>query len=196
MTEDNSINLLPEIYYKITNKNEKHFEYQYKDGLNILDKEFGENEVDDSLVGGLYFTDKENIHNFLNHGIFIREIRLPTNAKCIKFTGILDTYYRSNMLYLGKKYDMYSKEALALIPEEFKKHYFNGLWDNLIIGYYSAEILTKNTKFIISYKSPEELNKFMNLLTYYNSINTNKMAMAKLLIATGKIDKVLANNYD
>lgn len=31
------------IYYKITNINENHHGYQYKNGLNVLDKEFNYN---------------------------------------------------------------------------------------------------------------------------------------------------------
>jgi hypothetical protein len=194
MTETISINLLPEIYYKITNKKENHHGYQYKDGLNILDKAF--DKTNEYLEGELYFTDKENIHNYLHYGIFIREIRLPALANCIKFTSdICGTCYRSDMLYLGKKYDMYSKEALELIPEESKMHYTNGLWEMLIENDYSAKILTKNTKFMMLDKSPKELNELMMLLTYYDNINNNKMAMAKLLIATGKIDKALEYNY-
>jgi hypothetical protein len=116
MTENNSIDLLPEIYYKITNEKENHHGFQYKDRLNFLDKEFDEDGTAESSEGGLYFTDKENIHNFLDFGVFIREIRLHTSAKFIKLKDdSASTKYRSNMLYLGKKYNMYSKKSLDVM---------------------------------------------------------------------------------
>ena len=55
---------MKKIYYKITNKKECHNDFQYVDGLNVLDKPF---EVEGScVVGGLYFTTAKYIFNFLD----------------------------------------------------------------------------------------------------------------------------------
>jgi hypothetical protein len=202
MTEDNTIELLPEIYYQIKNEKDYNHGFQYKDGLNILDKEFDENESSSSPEGGLYFTEEKNIYKYLWYsGTIVREIRLPTNAKVIKLTSdISGTWYRSNMLYLGKKYDMYSKESFGLIPEKLKKDYITILWKRLIIGDYSAEILTKNTKFMILDKLPEELTELMTILTYAaetddNRINDNKIIMCSLLLEAKKMNILLAYIY-
>jgi hypothetical protein len=60
MVQTRSKNYNSPLFFKITNFNECHNDYQYKDGLNILDKPF---EKECSCVkGGLYFSDRENIH--------------------------------------------------------------------------------------------------------------------------------------
>lgn len=105
-------------YFKITNINETHFDHFYKDGLNILDKPF--EEKGSCVKGGLYFTDKENIHKFYSYGI-LREIILPTknpNFKMIKDPS--GDKYRANMIYLGKKYSLMDPETydiFNLIPD-------------------------------------------------------------------------------
>jgi hypothetical protein len=50
------------LYYKITNKDEIHNGYKYKDGLNILEGDFNEDIKQDCVNGGLYFTTADHIH--------------------------------------------------------------------------------------------------------------------------------------
>ena len=70
------------IYYKITNKDECHRGYQYNDGLNILDRPF---EKEGTCVhGGLYFTNKENIHYFFGYGEWLRVITIPKDAQMVQ----------------------------------------------------------------------------------------------------------------
>jgi hypothetical protein len=66
-------------FYKITNKEEKHFDFQYKDGLNIDIHEF--NPTDECEQGGLYFTELNNIKYYFEFGIWIREVILPDDAQ-------------------------------------------------------------------------------------------------------------------
>lgn len=66
-------------YYKITNSNENHHGFQYRDGLNILVEPFNDNPNESCCSGGFYFTDIENIFRFLWFGIYLREIELPTD---------------------------------------------------------------------------------------------------------------------
>lgn len=95
------------MYFKITNANENHFGYQYADGLNILDKQF---EKEGSCVpGGLYFSDEKNILNFMDYGIFLREIELPHEDS--DFRMVQDPLqhvrkWRANKIILGKKYHL------------------------------------------------------------------------------------------
>ncbi len=56
-------------YYKITNENENHNGYQYIDGLNILNEQFNDDMNDSCGKGGLYFTNDENIIDFLSYGV-------------------------------------------------------------------------------------------------------------------------------
>jgi len=59
------------MYYKITNSTENHHGYRHKDGLFA--------ETCSCCVGGFYFTDIENILQFLEYGIYLGEITLPVN---------------------------------------------------------------------------------------------------------------------
>ena len=70
------------MYFKITNQEECHNRYQYKTGLNILDKPF---EKEGSYVpGGLYFTTLDHIDKFYNHGIWLRVVIIPDDAQIVK----------------------------------------------------------------------------------------------------------------
>src|ERR1700733_6675589 len=93
------------LYWKITNENENHHGYQYKDGLNVLIEEF---EPEGSCVpGGFYFTETKDILKFLVYGVYLREVILPLddpNFKMVKDPS--GDKYRSNMIILGKKYNL------------------------------------------------------------------------------------------
>ena len=92
------------IYCKITNENENHNGFQYKDGLNILDEEFNENEKEKCGKGGLYFTNIENIHYFYDYGCNLRIVELPTEDNNLKMVK-LNNKYRANMIILKDKYN-------------------------------------------------------------------------------------------
>ena len=89
---------MEETFFKITNKNENHNGYQYKNGLNILDKPF---EKEGSCVkGGLYFTSVEYIFKFLDYGCYLREIKLPKDCQWIKDPE--GDKFRADKLIFGK----------------------------------------------------------------------------------------------
>ena len=67
------------MYFKITNKEENHHEFQYVDGLNVLKEEFNNDPNDSCCAGGLYFTDAANIFEFIDYGVYLREISLPVD---------------------------------------------------------------------------------------------------------------------
>lgn len=93
------------MYYKVTNAQEKHHNFQYVDGLNILKDPF--RPTGSCVPGGLYFTTKEHIHEFYDWGIHIREIELPMGDS--DFQMMRDpagNQYRANKIILGKKYSL------------------------------------------------------------------------------------------
>jgi hypothetical protein len=93
-----------EIYYKITNKDEIHHGYKYKNGLNILEDEFNENINDNHSKGGFYFTTAEHIHKFYEFGENLRIVKLPLNNPNFKMIKFKDRC-RANMIILKKKYN-------------------------------------------------------------------------------------------
>ena len=98
-------------YYKITNKNETHYGFEYRDGLNILKEEFNNNKDSSCVPGGFYFTTKEFIHEFYGYGIYLREIELPNNDP--EFKIVKDpsgNKWRANKIILGNKYSLSDPE--------------------------------------------------------------------------------------
>jgi hypothetical protein len=198
-----NIDFMPKIYYKITNEKENHNNYQYTYGINILDKEF---EKEGSCVkGGLYFTNIQNIHHFFKYGCYIREIRIPTSAEFIKDpesekTGVK---YRSNILYLGKRYDMYSIEALSLFPNELLSDILEELFDKLYTNYdntiqNSLQNTLNNAKFVINQISDiEQLNRWLINLTGkdYDNNGIIKTKIADLLVVKGSNNSMVALNF-
>lgn len=91
------------MYYKITNKDEKHHGHKYVDGLNDLNEPFSESGL--CVPGGFYFTTDEYIHNFYKFGIYVREITLPFDDPDFKMKEIPEeNIWRANKIILGKRY--------------------------------------------------------------------------------------------
>ena len=100
-------------YYKVTNENENHHSFQYHDGLNILTGSFNGNVNNSCCKGGLYFTTSNNIYKFIGYGVHIREITLSTDDPSFKMVqNKSGDKYRSNMIILGKKYNMFDIETI------------------------------------------------------------------------------------
>ena len=104
------------IYYKITNAEENHHGFQYQNGLNILKEPFNDNSYNRCCAGGLYFTDIENIFEFLNYGIYLREITLPNDKPEFKMVKDVNKY-RANMIILGKRYELFKVETYKMLIE-------------------------------------------------------------------------------
>jgi hypothetical protein len=69
-------------YYKITNESEIHNGLQYQDGL--VEDILSFAQEGSCCPGGIYFSDEKNILEFLNYGVFIREIEIPNDAQMVK----------------------------------------------------------------------------------------------------------------
>jgi hypothetical protein len=117
-------------YYKVTNKDENHNDFQYKDGLNVDSIPFNSDPNESCVPGGLYFTDLDHVIKFLNYGCWIREVKIPKDAKVIEDPN--GNKWRADKIILGKKYSFeeYIKELWN--PEEF-----DWSWSNYLIKYCS-----------------------------------------------------------
>lgn len=104
------------VYYKITNKDENHHGFQYTTGLNLLVGEFNDNIDDSCCAGGLYFTSIEHVFKYLDYGVYLRKITLPTsdpNFKMVKDkTG---DKWRANMVILGKCRELSNPETFKYL---------------------------------------------------------------------------------
>ena len=107
------------LFFKITNTNENHIGFQYQDGLNILKEEFNDNPNKSCCAGGLHFTNAENIFKFLDYGIYLRKITLPTDNP--DFRVIKDSAgdkWRANMIILGERYDLCNVDTFKYLIEQ------------------------------------------------------------------------------
>ena len=100
-------------YYKITNEKEIHNGLQYHSGL-IIDPEKFNNDTKDACVGGgIYFTTKELLHEFLFHGCWIRPVIIPEDANVI----------------LDPQGDRYKADKLIFQDRQPFDYYFDKLFD-------------------------------------------------------------------
>jgi hypothetical protein len=117
-------------YYKITNKRENHRDFQYKDGLNIDIIPFNDNPNESCVPGGLYFTSLEHIIEFFNYGRWIREVKIPKDAKVIKDPD--GNKWRADKIILGRKYSFEEYFEELWNPDKF-----NWDWSEYLAKYYS-----------------------------------------------------------
>nr|AEX63292.1 putative ankyrin repeat protein [Moumouvirus Monve] len=95
------------LYLKITNKNECHHGFQYQDGLNILEGKFNDNPKELCVPGRLYFTEAKYIINYLDFGIYLRDVYLPKSDPDFKMVEDPNgDKYGANMIMLGKRRDL------------------------------------------------------------------------------------------
>lgn len=104
-------------FFKVTNKNECHNGFQYRDGLNIDPVSFA--DTGSCVPGGLYFTDAANIASYYEFGVWVREVKLPMEHP--KFRMVKDpcwpSKWRASCIVLGERYslgDPHACQALGI----------------------------------------------------------------------------------
>jgi len=100
-------------FYKITNKEEKHQNMQYKTGLNVDILPF--NPYGDCESGGIYFA-KEDILAFLWYGSWIRRVTIPKDARVYENPGS-PKKWKADKVILGRKYKITGKVIERLLSE-------------------------------------------------------------------------------
>jgi hypothetical protein len=152
-------------YYTITNKDEIHNGYKYKDGLNILE-EFNENINDDCCKGGFYFTTAEYIHELYEFGENLRVVELPLDNPNFKMVE-LNKKFKANMIILKEKYNFNNLN-------DFKKIYYININYNYNIC--NIEILEWLKNINYSFNSEKIIknsskNGYVNVLEWFKNNN-------------------------
>jgi hypothetical protein len=114
-----------EQYFKITNKDEVHNGFVYKDGLNILEGRFNENTYDSCCPGGFYFTTLKFIHKYYEYGINLRIVYLPMDD--LEFKMVKDPSgdkWRANRIILGEKYSLFDPKTYELFGLNIKANIY------------------------------------------------------------------------
>lgn len=91
-------------FFKITNREEKHHEFQYHTGLNVLKENF--KQSGSCVSGGLYFSDLNHICGFLGYGVYLREVTLPFEDNDFQIVADSNDKWRANKIILGKRFDL------------------------------------------------------------------------------------------
>ena len=84
-------------FVKLTNKIENHYNFQYKDGLNIDTIPLTNKK--ECEVGGLYFTEFNKFLLYLNNNVYIRDVKIPDDANVC----ILTDKFKSDKIFLEER---------------------------------------------------------------------------------------------
>jgi ankyrin repeat protein len=102
-------------YFKIFNELDNHNNFQFKDGSNTDSQKFNSNPNQKCGSGGLYFSNKNNILEFLHYGPFIREVEIPKYEKNIVH---FKDKSRAKSLFLHPKKDLRKLETWHWLKEK------------------------------------------------------------------------------
>jgi hypothetical protein len=101
------------MYLKITNENENHHGLQYHDGLIIDPIPFA--KEGSCVTGGIYFTTPEFICEFINMGIYLREVTIPEDAEIVKDPG--GDKWRASKVILSPRKELKDIETWKYLVE-------------------------------------------------------------------------------
>lgn len=137
-------------FFKITNKDENHHGFQYHDGLNVLIDKF--NPRGHCVKGGFYFTDINNILEFLSLGIYLRLITLPTDDSEFKMVADSDDKWRANKIILGKRFNLSDPKTfeyletlganIAVYAYDIFEHAYQNEFFDIIIYLYKKKYIS------------------------------------------------------
>jgi hypothetical protein len=100
-------------FYKILSKDEKHYDLQYKTGLNIDIVPF--DPSGDCRSGGIYFS-REDIFAFLDYGPWIRKVTIPEDARVYENPG-QPKKWKADRVILGEREQITDEVIKRLISE-------------------------------------------------------------------------------
>ena len=111
------------LFVKITNLEEKHYNHQYVDGLNVLVEPFS--ETGSCASAGFYFTDIEHVHEFIHYGVNLRVVELPYSEIDFKCLPDGNGKWRANKIILGEKYSLADFETYRFLAANGFDFYAN-----------------------------------------------------------------------
>ena len=102
-------------YYKVTKDNEKHYDMQYKTGLNVDVVPFFPGGT--CMPGGMYYA-REDILAFIDYGIWIREVTIPEDAQVHEESmGGGPRKWKADKIILGERRKINAEVFKELIDE-------------------------------------------------------------------------------
>lgn len=117
------------MFAKVLRNDMKHFDFQYKFGLNILEVELNTNSSIPVGPGGFYYCDIMKLGANIYRGDFVCIVEIPEDAIVIKVNDGYGEYFRTNKIILTSKVFRYdnpehvsellsiNKEVRPYLPE-------------------------------------------------------------------------------
>jgi len=188
-------------YYKLFNEQENHHGFQYQDGLNTDTLPFNSNPEDSCVEGGLYFSDAENIMNFLCNDPpyeYIREVEVPEGELIIKDPDTDSTKWRAHSLYLHKRRSLYEAETWKWLKEQNVNFDVVDRFNNtalILAVYFSHNKYEKLVKLLIDSGANLDIQDDRGKTALYWAACRNQPIMAEMLIKAGaNFDVANSNN--
>ncbi len=180
-------------FYKITNATECHYDFQYKDELNVLTDDFAESGS--CVTGGFYFTDIHHIFQFLDYGCYLRIVELQRKARLVDcslersilpltdpdFKCVKDgqNKWRSNKIILKDKMDLWK----ATTFEYLKKQGADIRADNdYAVGWASRKGHLEVVKFLVEHGANVRAN---NDYAVRSASQNGHLEVVKFLVSKG-----------
>ena len=101
-------------FWKLLNEAENHHNLQFCTGR--VDDPLPWNPHGDCEPGGIYFTDAENIFNFLDFGPWIRIVEVPEDAEIYENPGI-PKKWKASAVILGERRNIWDVEVIKELIE-------------------------------------------------------------------------------
>ena len=158
-------------FFKITNNNECHNGYQYKNGLNILNVEFEPHGS--CAIGGLYFTTEQYIFDFLDYGCYLREVYLPED--CMWTIDPLGNKFRSNKIILGQRHSLVDLSTVKMLVEK-GADFDNGA----ILVYASEKGYADIVRYLLEKGANSHLSEALTLASEHGHFEIVKMLVGKI----------------
>jgi hypothetical protein len=101
-------------YYKIINKELKHYNMEYKEGLNVCNEEF--NPSGTCIDGGMYFA-REDILAFINYGCYLFEVELLEDSRVYEDPCFFIKKWKTDKFILKNKREINLETIKHLVDE-------------------------------------------------------------------------------
>ena len=172
------------MYFKIFRKNDNHHGFKYNDGLNTDVNEFDPNPEHLCVAGGLYFSDENNICEFLEYGDYIRQVEIPDGELIVKNKN----KFRTHSLFLHPKKSLNDIDTWQwLIDNNVNIKAYN----NNAIQWASANGHTAIVELLLKYDA--DCTAYNNEAVRWASVNGHT-AIVEILLKYGA-DCTVMDNY-
>lgn len=118
------------VFVKLTNKEECHNGYQFKDGLNEDFRTF--NPSFNCMPGGIYFCEFDKIHKWIKYGgkfmVHMRTVTMPNDAQVYE----TDLKFKADKLILGPALSIWTDYDLCYLVADQDPRLITYVPDNLL----------------------------------------------------------------